>query len=220
MLDRLSSICFHRKYSSGLACCWVFGVWHGWLEWGPYLNGGKNKYLCHLTPLGVFRCESVPYDVPLVALPTRSLLSFYSWCILRGSVWIWMNSNIVRFIEGQTRFSTSYQACTKNLPNMEGVICKTTNSRSKDLLNLSKSIVFLQTFSLMLIKPRTGSFMIGGIPDHLLLHTFCHIFNGSCSGGTFWRNEAIWARPRRVPLRNWWISGGACFLQELCFELF
>ena len=32
------------------------------------------------------------------------------WCMLGGSVWIWMKSNLFRFIEGQTTYSTSWHA--------------------------------------------------------------------------------------------------------------
>ena len=97
---------------------------------------------------GTFCQELVPYDFPLVVLHKISIIAFHLWCMLGGSVWIWMKSNLFRFIEGQTHFSTSWhaklsltlnwtnigcssfkpphylQACTKNLPNMEGVVCK------------------------------------------------------------------------------------------------
>ena len=35
-------------------------------------------------------------------LHTISEISFYLWCMLRGIVWVWMTSNLFRFIEGQT----------------------------------------------------------------------------------------------------------------------
>ena len=49
-----------------------------------------------------------------------------------------LQSNLVQFIEGQTHFSTSltYQNTTsKHAPNMESVVCKTTNSQLKTMLS-------------------------------------------------------------------------------------
>ena len=49
-----------------------------------------------------------PLQFPLVVPHTISLISFPLWCALGGNVWIWMKSNLFRFIEGQTHFSTSW----------------------------------------------------------------------------------------------------------------
>ena len=47
-------------------------------------------------------------------LPTKSRIdinnSFHSWCMLIGSVWIWIESNLFRFIEGHAYSSTSWYA--------------------------------------------------------------------------------------------------------------
>jgi hypothetical protein len=55
-----------------------------------------------------FRWELVADDFPYVVLHTKSIISFYLWCTLGGSVWIWMKSNLLRFIGGQPHFSTSW----------------------------------------------------------------------------------------------------------------
>ena len=43
---------------------------------------------------GIVRQELVPYDLPLVVPHTESIISFHLWCILGGSVWNWMKSNL------------------------------------------------------------------------------------------------------------------------------
>ena len=76
-----------------------------------------------------------------------------------------LKSNLFHIIEGQAHFSTSWHAktsltpnemecslfkpsqclhaCTKNSPNMEGVVCKTTNSNQKYAeLNDNSVVVF------------------------------------------------------------------------------
>ena len=85
--------------------------------------------------------------------------SIHLWCMLGSSVWIWMKSNLFWFVEVQTHLSTSWHAImslTRNqpieivlcanlhttskhalqtLPNMEGVICKITNSWPEVMLS-------------------------------------------------------------------------------------
>lgn len=48
------------------------------------------------------RWELIPYKFLLVVLLTIALISFHLWCMLRGSVCIWMKSSQFRFIEGLT----------------------------------------------------------------------------------------------------------------------
>jgi hypothetical protein len=98
-----------------------------------------------------FHQELVTYDFPLVDLHIISIISL--WCMLGGNGWIWTKSNLFRYIEDQTRFSTFWHAkmsltldelmwnvLCSNLhitsPSMrflvmEGVVCKMTNSRPK-----------------------------------------------------------------------------------------
>jgi hypothetical protein len=38
-------------------------------------------------------------------LHTISIISFHLWCILGGSVWIEMKSNLIRFVEGRTQLA-------------------------------------------------------------------------------------------------------------------
>ena len=45
-------------------------------------------------PYGTFRWKLVLYDLPLVVLHTKSIISYHLWCMLRDSVWIWMKSNL------------------------------------------------------------------------------------------------------------------------------
>ena len=94
-----------------------------WIEWDFSLGVGNLWF-----SVGFF-------------LHTISIISFHLWCMLKGSVWIWMKEQPVLVHWGQTHFSTSWQnefdlqwtniecslfkpphylqACTKNLPNME-----------------------------------------------------------------------------------------------------
>jgi hypothetical protein len=39
------------------------------------------------------------FDHSLRNIMQNQSLFFHLWCILRGSVWIWMKSNLFRFIE-------------------------------------------------------------------------------------------------------------------------
>ena len=114
---------------------------------------------------GTFWQELVPFDFSLVVLHTTSIVSIQLWCMLRG-VWIRMKSNLFRSIEGQTYFTTSWharmsdpqwtdiecssfkpphylQACTENLPIMEGVVCKMTTSRPEFILRIECCIFHL-----------------------------------------------------------------------------
>ena len=118
----------------------------------PSIGPCPNRIILQLN--GTFCQALVPYNFPLVVLHTISAMFFHVWCMLWGSVWIWMKSNLFWFIEGQAHYSTSWHAksgwpstewyncssfkpphylgaCTKNLPNMEGKVCKTTNSEPK-----------------------------------------------------------------------------------------
>jgi hypothetical protein len=95
----------------------------------------------------------------LFCMQYRSLLSTCDGACLEGSVWIWMKSNLFWIIEGQTPFKHllpcqnkfdpqctdvecssikppyHLQTHTKDLLNMEGVVCKTTNFPSKAVLS-------------------------------------------------------------------------------------
>ena len=64
----------------------------------------------NLTRLFVGCWELVPYDIPLVVLHTKSIIFFHSWCILGGSVCVWMKRNLFQFIHDKTHFSTSWHA--------------------------------------------------------------------------------------------------------------
>ena len=85
----------------------------------------------------------------------KSQWFLFHLCMLGGSVWISMKSNLLLFIEDKTQLRTSWhakmslidiecssfkpphyylQACNKNLPNKEHLACKTTNSRPQVLL--------------------------------------------------------------------------------------
>ena len=56
-----------------------------------------------------FHWKLVPYDFSMVFLHTIPITS--RWCMLRGSVSIWMkSSNLFWFIEGQNHFGTSWHA--------------------------------------------------------------------------------------------------------------
>ena len=85
--------------------------------------------------------------------------------MLRGSVWIWTKSNLLWSIKDQSRFSNSLacqiefdvqwtdlecssfksphylQVCTEYLPNMESLVCKSTNSWLKVVFSESDFIV-------------------------------------------------------------------------------
>jgi hypothetical protein len=99
-----------------------------------------------------FLLEVSPLWFPLVAFYTKPIVSLHLWCMLGCHVWIWMKSNLFWFIEGQTHYSTlacswtniecslsktpQYpQECTRILPNLESVVCETTNSQPKVPLN-------------------------------------------------------------------------------------
>ena len=61
---------------------------------------------------GVFVASWFPMIFPLVVLHTLPMISFHSWlCMVGGSVWIWMKSNLFQFLnEGQTYLRT-FLAC-------------------------------------------------------------------------------------------------------------
>ena len=102
-----------------------------------------------------------PINFTLVVLHTKSKISVNFLCMLGGTICILIKSNLLQFIEGQTHFSTSWhtkmsltvtnqfihsnlhttaQAWTENLPNKEGVVCKSTHSQPKNLLNVRKNL--------------------------------------------------------------------------------
>ena len=56
--------------------------------------------------------QLIPFDLSLLvfAYHTKPIISFQLWRMFGGSVWIWMKSNPVWFIEDQTCFSTSWHA--------------------------------------------------------------------------------------------------------------
>ena len=114
--------------------------------------------------------------------------SFHLWCMLRGSVWIWMKSNLFRLIEGQLHFRT-FLACQddfdplwriqhriflfqtstlppsmhrKNLLNMEDIVCKTTNSRwvHEYVLLYMFCTIWPSTIGSSADKPRDGWFYL------------------------------------------------------------
>ena len=47
-----------------------------------------------------------PLKFSINVLHTAFVISFYLWYILESSVGSWLKSNLFRFIEGQTHFST------------------------------------------------------------------------------------------------------------------
>lgn len=68
--------------------------------------------------------ELVPSHFPLIVLLTKSLVSFYlCCCMLGGSLWILLKSNLLWYIEDQTQFSTK-MCLTLNCTDIEGSFCK------------------------------------------------------------------------------------------------
>ena len=59
----------------------------------------------------------VPYGLPLVFVQTKSIIYFHLWSVLRGSVYIQLDSNLFWFIEGQTPFSTFWHAIMSSTMN-------------------------------------------------------------------------------------------------------
>ena len=60
-------------------------------------------------------------------------LAFHLWCMLGGSIWIWIKSNLFWFIEDQTQFSTYWHAklnLTLNEP-LFNVLCPNHHTTSK-----------------------------------------------------------------------------------------
>ena len=55
--------------------------------------------------MGDFVGSWSPMISPLVVLNTKSIMFSHLWCMPGGDVWIWLKSNLFRFIEGQTHFS-------------------------------------------------------------------------------------------------------------------
>ena len=53
-----------------------------------------------------FHQELVPYDYPLVALHTTSIIFLYLWCMLDCSIWMWMKSSLFWFTEGQSHLAS------------------------------------------------------------------------------------------------------------------
>ena len=149
------NVAFCQCYWSELYCPGSkVAIWVGALG---LLNLQKDNGVILLLN-GPFGKESVLYDFSLVALHTISIFSFHLWCMLRGIVWIWTKSNLSRSIRSKLIFSTfsmpkwvwfpmksrewilfkrpySLQAGTGNLPSMEIVVGKTTNSWPKVMLS-------------------------------------------------------------------------------------
>jgi hypothetical protein len=67
-------------------------------------------YCTNLQLNDTFCQELVHYDFLVVVMHIISLISFHLWCMLGGSVWIWIKSNLFWFIECQTHISTSWHA--------------------------------------------------------------------------------------------------------------
>lgn len=108
-----------------------------------------------------FCWELVLDDIPLVILYTKLITSFHL-CMLQGCVRILMKSNLFYFNKGHNKFSTSChakmrlnqyrifvikppeypQACTENLSNVGGVLCKTSNSLPLNPIEMTVSIAF------------------------------------------------------------------------------
>ena len=55
-----------------------------------------------------FLWELVGYEFPLAVMHTISIFFVHLWCMLGGSVWMWVVSGLVWYIEGQAHFSTSW----------------------------------------------------------------------------------------------------------------
>jgi hypothetical protein len=68
------------------------------------------KFTCHdrvilEKSMGFFCWKWVRYVFLLVVLHTTTVFYFHYWCILKGSIRIWMKSNLVLFIENQMHLS-------------------------------------------------------------------------------------------------------------------
>ena len=112
-----------------------------------------------------------------------------------------MMRNLFQFIEGQTHLSTSWhtkmsltfnelienvllvkpphylQACTENLPNMECVVCKITNSQPKVMLSLRLTLMYSGILDFILVFSGEGSKCLGNFKcivcffsHHIVVH--------------------------------------------------
>ena len=79
----MSQVCVFSKH----ALIWKYDI----------VNFENNRVIFKsmgtLSGVGAFVCT-------LLVLHTISIISFHLWCMLGGSVWIWMKSNLFRFVEG------------------------------------------------------------------------------------------------------------------------
>ena len=83
------------------------------IEWSFNSRGlsvGSSSTVKFYWLLGTFCWDFFHCEILLVVLHTMSVVSFHLWRMLGFSVWIWMKSGLFWFIEGQTRFSTSWHA--------------------------------------------------------------------------------------------------------------
>ena len=133
---------------------------HSDLVSGELGNGQIPASILELSwnSMGLLCPELVPYDFSLGILRTISLISSHEWCMLGCIVWIWMKSILFGSLRANlisasldmpkwvwpswTDIGCSFlkpphylQARTANLLSMEGVLCKTTNSRPKVMLS-------------------------------------------------------------------------------------
>ena len=116
---------------------------------------------------------------------------FHFWCMLGGSAWIWMKSNLVLFIESQIHLSTYGIFCSnflsatskhapKNFPNLEGIDCKTTNSQLNFPLETLMDKCILRVWGFRLERlPNMEYHLKTGLHDDLTLFKLLVIVNAN-----------------------------------------